>query len=266
MELERPSNSALVRRLREAARAKPRSLGFGRDRDEKATPAVVVVAQVKGLDATAAKDAVADGAAAVLFALEGPAGDQVGRDGKAAVSACGDAVAGLAVSGDVDASALTRAGFDFVVLNVEDAPAAVLTAEGLAKVARVGAASQTTGLLRALGELQVDAVLAGRSGGASGLTVLDLMSYRHVVDCMRQPVLVVADESIQAEHLQALRDVGIVGIVLPGVGRVAAFAASAAKVKASRAAGAGGGMSLVPKLGAPPAAEADGDDQDDDDA
>jgi hypothetical protein len=264
MELERPSNSALVRRLREAARGKPRSLGFGRDRDDKPAPAIVLVAQVAGLDPAAARKAVVDGAAAVLFALEGAASDHVGRDGAAAVEACGDAVAGLSVTGAFDAEAVAKAGFDFVVVNVASAPADVLTAEGLAKVARVEEASQTTGLLRALGELQVDAVLAGGTG-AGTLTLLDLMGYRHVVDCMRQPVLMIADGSVQPENLQALRDVGIVGVVLPEPSRLAAFREAAAKVKATRAAGASGAMAVLPRLGTPPAAEADREDEGDDD-
>src|SRR5687768_14128994 len=118
MELERPSKSALVRRLREAARGKPRSLGFGRDRDEQPTPAVVLVAEVAELDAAAARKVVADGAGAVVFALEGAASDHIARDGKAAIAACGEAVAGLSVSGAFDAEAVAKAGFDFVVVNV----------------------------------------------------------------------------------------------------------------------------------------------------
>jgi hypothetical protein len=262
MELERPSNSALVRRLREAARGKPRSLGFGRDRDDKPTPAVVVVAEVRGLDASAARDAVADGAAAVVFVVDGPSREQVSRDGQAAVQACGGAVAGIALGGEIDAVALAEAGFDFVLAGVDEAPIGFVAVEGVAKVARVDASSQT-GLLRALGELPIDAVIAGRVGGAAGLTVLDLMTYRHVVDSMRQAVLVVVDDSIQAEHLQVLRDSGIVGVVLPGRGRVAAFAAAAAKVKATRAAGASSAMAVLPRLG--PAAGGDVEHEDDDD-
>jgi hypothetical protein len=264
MELERPSNSALVRRLREAARGKPRSLGFGRDRDDKPTPAVVVVAEVRGLDASAARDAVADGAAAVVFTVDGPTMEQVSQDGRVAVQACGEAVAGIALAGEVDASGVAAAGFDFVLSAVDEAPIGFVAAEGVAKVARVDAALQT-GLLRALGELPVDAVVAGRVGAASGLTVLDLMTYRHVVDSMRQPVLVVVDDSIQAEHLQVLRDSGIVGVLLPGVGRVAAFAAAAGKVKATRAAGASGAMAVLPRLGTAPGGEVEHDDDDDDD-
>lgn len=266
MELERPSNSALIRLLREAARAKPRSIGFGRDRDQKPTPHVAVIAEVRGLDAAAAKKAVADGAAAVVFALEGASSDQLALDGKAAADGCGDAVPGLSVSGEIDAAAAGRAGFDFVVANVDGAPAGFLTAEGVGRVARVDADAQTTALLRALGELQVDAVVAGRASSRAELSLLDLMGYRHVVDCLRQPVLVAADASIKPIHLQALRDVGVVGVLLSAGADIAAFRDAAAQVKASKAAGASsGGMALLPRIQAGPTADSDKDDDGDDD-
>jgi hypothetical protein len=262
MEIERPTSSALIRRLRDAARARPRSIGFGRDRDGAAGPAVVVVASVRGYDAAAAKKAVADGAAAVLFE-----GGEVGKDAREAAAACGDVAAGVALGQvAVAPSDLERSGFDYVLVDVERAPAAVLAAEGVARVARVADASQSTGLLRALGELQVDAVLAARlRDGSASLTILDLMGFRHVVDCMRQPVLVEADANLQPESLQALRDVGVVGVVVSDLARIGAFASAATTVKATRAAGASGGMAVLPRLSTPRSSGGDGEQEDDDD-
>jgi hypothetical protein len=43
MEIERPPASTLIKRLRDASRAKPRSMGFGRRQDEPAAPAMLLV-------------------------------------------------------------------------------------------------------------------------------------------------------------------------------------------------------------------------------
>jgi len=65
MEIERPPSSALIKRLRDASRARPRSLGFGRREDEAAAPPLVLIARIDGLNASAASQAAATGAAAV---------------------------------------------------------------------------------------------------------------------------------------------------------------------------------------------------------
>src|SRR5207253_2776317 len=148
MEIERPPTSTLIKRLREASRVKPRSMGFGRREDEAAAPAMVLIAEVAGLDARAARAAAASGAAAVAFAVTGS---------ETAALAAGDDAA-----------------------------------------------------------LQ-EAVLAGRArpgSGSAGLTVFDLMAYKLVVESVRQPVLVVADDAIRPDDLQALRDVGVDGLIL----------------------------------------------------
>jgi hypothetical protein len=277
MDLERPSTSALIRRLREAARAKERSIGFARERGAEAPAApVVLLAEVSGLDGVAASRAVAAGAASVLFALDPEVAGRLAREPASAakaIEACGEAVAGVTVAaaawglgGLTDG--LSKAGFDYVVADVDGAPATLLTTEGIARVARVEEAAQTTGLLRALGDLPVDAVLAGRPRPAlagTGLSLLDLMSYRHVIECLRQPVVVVADESVRPADLQALRDLGVVGVLVP-VANGAALAPlreAIASVKAGRAAGTGGPAVTLPRLAPDQSGESEGDDDDD---
>ncbi|HEV8637661.1 MAG TPA: hypothetical protein VG370_25865 [Chloroflexota bacterium] len=277
MDLERPSTSALVRRLREAARAKERSIGFARERETEPSPAaVVLLAEVGGLDPAAAGRAVAAGAASVLFAVDAEAASRLARDGgaaKTAIDACGKAVAGVAVVAEAWtlsglADGLARAGFDYVVADVDGAPAWLLTTEGLACVARVEETAQTTGLLRALGDLQIDAILAGRTKpalAATGLSLLDLMSYRHVIECVRQPVMIAADASVEPEDIQALRDLGVVGIMVPGANadRLAAFGGAIANVKAGRVAGTGGPAVVLPRVAIGQGREAEEEEEDD---
>src|SRR5262245_61365352 len=108
MEIDRPPTSTLIKRLRDASRARPRSMGFGRREDEAAAPAMVLIARVAGLDAAAARAAADDGAAAIAFALTGPeAAALAGGQSDAlqpAVEACGEAAPGL-LFGDAPVSA-----------------------------------------------------------------------------------------------------------------------------------------------------------------
>src|SRR5919199_2228552 len=108
MEIERPPTSALIKRLRDASRAKPRSMGFGRREEEAAAPAMVLVAQVNGLDDRAARAAAGAGAGAIAFALTEAeaAGIAAGESAalREAVAACGDAAPGL-LFGEAPASA-----------------------------------------------------------------------------------------------------------------------------------------------------------------
>jgi hypothetical protein len=280
MELERSPTSALIKRLRDASRAKPRSLGFGRREDAPAATAMVLIAQVAGLDPSAASAATAAGAAAVAFAVTGQEASAIaaGETGRLreAVGACGDAVAGLLFEGDLPVPADLAArveglGLDFAICTVERAPAALLGQESLALVARVDDYGERPAFLRALGELKADAVLAGPAqptAGHAALTVFDLMGYKLVVESVRQPVLVVADAAIRPEDLQTLRDVGVDGLVV-AAGDAAAlgqYRDAIAKVKITRRATASAnGGPLLPRLSPTGGGSSDdGGDEDDD--
>jgi hypothetical protein len=275
MEIERAPSSALIKRLREAGRAKPRRLGFARRDDDRAAPSIVLIAEVAGLDPEGARAATAAGAAAIAFVLDRPAVAALARGDTpalvAAIEACGDAIAGLTFSADtmVPADLVERAGdADFAIAAVERAPAALLRAEKLALVAQVEASIDRPALLRAVGELKVDAVLALPRGGSqhgAGLSLLDLMAYKLATDSARQPVLALADSSIRPEDLQPLRDVGVDGVVLPAGARIRAFADAAARVKVTRRASpAGDAAPFIPRTTArASAAERSDDDEDD---
>src|SRR5207253_365988 len=79
-----------------------------------------------------------------------------------AVRACGDAVAGLLFTGEAEIRAdlpdqLADSGIDFLIAPVQRTPASLLTHESLAKVPLVDA-SQPAALIRAIGDMDVDAL------------------------------------------------------------------------------------------------------------
>jgi hypothetical protein len=285
MELERPAKSALIKLLRGAGRAKPRSLGFGRGRDEdKPAAAMVLVAQVDGLDAAAAKAAIAAGAAAVAFTVGPEAVGGLAEGSSAlreAIQACGEAVPGLVFGPDAELTGdmperFAAAKVDFVVAPVQRTPAAFLTAESIAKVPSVDA-SQPAALIRALGDMDVDALCVSpprRRRNAAELTVYDMMHYKGVAELARPPIMVLAEQAIHPGDLQALRDVGVDGIVLPvaklgddAAERITAFRDAIAKVKVQRKrSGADdGGNVFLPRVGPATTASADEGDEEDDD-
>lgn len=266
-----------MKRLRDTSRARPRSLGFGRRDEEKRTLAMVLVAQVDGLDARAAAAAVGGGASAVAFVLEASEAASLARgqtnELDHATAACGDAVPGLLLAGEWPlptelAAQIQARKVDFVIVRTQRAPASLVGSGETALVVQVDDPVERPALLRGLGELKVDAVLAGPPQPGSDhreLTVYDLMVYKLVVESVRQPVLVAVDRAIRPEDLQALRDVGVDGIVMPPGTELARYAEAIAKLKIKpRGAGrASDGMALLPRAIAT-AASAESEDEDDD--
>ncbi len=282
MELERPATSALIRLLREAGRAKPRSIGFGRDREDgKQALPMVLVAELPGLDPEAAAAAVKAGAMAVSFAVDAATASTLGSGAvlDAAVKACGEAAPGRSFAPDaaigVDLPEIVaQAGIDFLVAPVQRAPASLLTTERLAKIPLVDA-SQPAALIRAIGDMDVDALCVApprRRRNAADLTVYDLMHYRGVAELARPPIMVVAEQAIRGADLQALRDVGVDGIVVP-LRKFESTAAAAAElesmktaigtVRITRKSDRARGDVLLPRVAAS-AVPAAGDDDDDD--
>lgn len=279
MEPEKPATSTLIKLLRAAGRARPRTMGFGRDRDDEKQPAaIVLVAQVDGLDAAAARSAVAAGAAAVAFAITAADVDDANQLA-VAVSACGDAAPGVVFGPDAELSPelparLTRARVDFIIAPIQRAPASLLIEEKIARIPAIEA-SQPAALVRALGDMDVDALCVSpprRRGSAGELTLYDLMHYRGVAELARPPILVLAEQSIPPRDLQALRDVGVDGLVLPlsksvpdAVARLGAYrdAIGSVRIQRRRAARDDGGTVFLPRVAAP--AMSGGDEDEDDD-
>jgi hypothetical protein len=77
--------------------------------------------------------------------------------------------------------------------------------------------------------------------------------------------LIIADEAIRPDDLQALRDVGVDGLIV-SADAVAGYREAVAKVKVTRrAAPSGDGGAVLPRLSRASSASEDGDDDDEDD-
>lgn len=107
---------------------------------------------------------------------------------------------------------LGEGGADFIVFPAASVSSAVLE-ENLGKVVEVEA-SLDAGLLKAIDDLPVDAVLI--AGEKPSLTWQDLMLFRRGANILTKPLLVVVSPDVTASELQALCQAGVAGVVVGG--------------------------------------------------
>ena len=109
---------------------------------------------------------------------------------------------------------ITRAGYDFVVFPAGDTPLAMLQNDEVGKILEVEA-SLGEGLLRAVNELPVDAVLiAGEQREGHFLTWQHLMLFQRFADLLTKPLLVSVPSNVTAGELQALWAAGADSVVV----------------------------------------------------
>jgi hypothetical protein len=117
---------------------------------------------------------------------------------------------------------MAKVGCDFVIFPAANTPLALLQNDEMGKILEVES-SLNEGLLRAVNELPVDAVLvAGEQEGEYFLTWHHLMLFQRFADLLTKPLLVSIPPNVTANELQVLWEVGVDGAVIEvGVGQPA---------------------------------------------
>ena len=117
---------------------------------------------------------------------------------------------------------IVEVGCDFVVFPAANTALAILQDDELGKILQVEA-SVGEGLLRAVDELPVDAVLInGEQEGEYFLTWHHLMLFQRFADLLTKPLLVCIPSNVTANELQALGEAGVDGVIVEvGVGQPA---------------------------------------------
>jgi hypothetical protein len=174
---------------------------------------------------TAAINAGADG-----LVLQVPAASVVG-DGTGSLAAekdalkkvgevAGEAPWGLSIDGPgavrLDFDNLSELGADFVIAPAAVAPASLLTVSGLGRIVAIER-DFSPFLVRALNELPADAVVVSHldaTPSPGGLSILDVMRYREVVDLLKQSVIANTQGQLKPEDVPALREAGVRGLLL----------------------------------------------------
>jgi hypothetical protein len=109
-------------------------------------------------------------------------------------------------------------GFDFLVFDADAAPASVLLEED-AGLVMSPPADLSDSLLQALQWLPLDALLVRWEGA---VTVRRLLELQRLSGFSRKPLLLVVNDEPQATDLEALREAGVIGIVVDFAGTGAA--------------------------------------------
>lgn len=120
----------------------------------------------------------------------------------------------LGHNGDKQASAFIEAGCDFVVIPAAGRIATTPQEERVGRILEIDS-SMDDGLLRAVNELPVDAVLVTDTfEGGDSLVWHQLMIYQHLARLISKPLIVTIPADVNGEELKALWEAGVEGAVV----------------------------------------------------
>ena len=202
--------SQLIDKLNQVVRVVPQSMGFGAKRPVPTKPKPLLIARLARSDAARLADytAIAD---AVLFTGSGPGAKATEKPVRPSPGVpWGTWLEDIRGEKTVPMAA---AGGDFVVFPAEMALAAAVP-DKAGKILRVEP-SINEGLLRAINELPVDAVLlADAEEEKRRVTWHHLMLFQRLADLLSKPVLVSLPANVTESELQSLWKTGVDGIVV----------------------------------------------------
>lgn len=203
------SMSKLSDRIKRAGRASsaPAPMGFNVSTVRRAEATMLTVVRIA--DAGKIGEAVAKGADVVIVE-KADAGKIQKEAGKTSGASIGAPING---GGKKEAVSLREAGADFLLLDIEGTLAEALIEEKVGFVLPVGLDADEIEL-RLLGDMPLDALLVPGIDGR--LTLRDAMRLRRVAGLARTPLMMPVDPGIEEAALQALRDCGVVGVVVDG--------------------------------------------------
>lgn len=203
--------SRLIDGLKKLTQTAPQPMGFRTSRSVATPPTILIIARVKlNGDSAPVKDVV--GADGILLHA-----DEAGLTAKnlqKLVKPLKDTPWGVYLDeSEAEAAALMEAGCDFLVISPASRILAVPQDEKTGKILQVES-SMDDGLLRAVNDLPVDAVLLTDTSDDGGTLVWhQLMIFRHLAAFISKPLLVPVPDAISEVELKALWDAGIDGVV-----------------------------------------------------
>ena len=242
--------SRFIDELNRVAKAAPQPMGF------KAAPLVPEeprIQLVAGLAQTADVNRLADGADAVLLRLS-----------KATLTA--KALQNIAAAlpetpwgvwtedtGDKKLEALDAAGGDFAVFPTTCQFSAATPDDKAGRILQVES-SLSEGLLRAVNDLPVDAVLADITYEADSIAWHHLMHFQRLANLLAKPLLTTVPPSVTADELKTLWEAGVDGVVVTvgagqPAGRLRELRQSIGELKFPPSRKRGKSEALLPHLG-----------------
>ena len=205
--------SRFIDKLNQVSRVVPQSMGFGRAQPASEKPRILLIARLTEASIGGLADYVV-GADAELFHI--PKLSPEAKTLKEISQAILDIPWGgwLRNIDQEEIKQITKAGCDFVVFPAANTPLALLQNNELGKILEVES-SLSEGLLRAVNELPIDAVLiTTEQEGEYFLTWHHLMLFQRFADLLTKPLLVSIPSNVTANELQALWEAGVEGVII----------------------------------------------------
>ena len=212
--------SKFIDRLKQVSQAGPQPMGFRTEQTVSARPRIQLVASVTEGDIDNLVDYVTGADAAMLCISRIDSGTKIlEKISKAVPEIPWGGWLGGAAKGT---KRLAKVGCDFVVFPTTSTALATLKDDEMGKIIQVET-SLSEGLLRAVNELPVDAVLIDpEQEGKGSLTWYHLMLFQRFATLLTQPLLVKIPSKMTANELQALWEAGVDGVVVEtGAGKPA---------------------------------------------
>ena len=205
--------SRFIDKLNRVARVVPQSMGFGRAQLVSEKPKILLIASLAQASVGGWADHVVGADAGLLHIPKlSSAAKTLGE--------MSQAVPDIPWGGwlrNVDRGGIkqmVKAGCDFVVFPAANTPLAPLQNDEIGKILEIES-SLGEGLLRAINELSVDAVLiAGEQDEEHFLTWHHLMLFQRFADLLTKPLLASIPPNVTANELQALWEAGVDGVVI----------------------------------------------------
>jgi hypothetical protein len=204
--------SRLIDEFQKASRAVAPAMGFRTARSTAPAPKMLLIAGL-GPEAIKGPAGNLDGAHAALIRFTGAA--PTAKTSQQMADSLPDILWGFSLEDDdgKKATALIKAGADFMVFPAASCLSAIPGDEKLGKILQVEA-SMDNGLLRAINDLPVHAVLvADTFEGGDSLVWHQLMIYQHLANFISKPLIVPAPASLTETEVKVLWDTGVDGII-----------------------------------------------------
>jgi hypothetical protein len=205
--------SRLIDKFHEASKVAAPPMGFRTARPAAAAPKILLIASLEA--GTVEKQAdYLDAADAVLVRFTGTT--LTVKAVQKIAAALPDIPWGLYLADDdAKKGAVMEAGADFILFPIDSQVADTPKDDKTGKILQVES-SMDDGLLRAVSDLPVDAVLAvdAFEGNGPALVWHQMMIFQHLANLISKPLIVPAPAGINEKELKALWDAGVDGIMV----------------------------------------------------
>ncbi len=206
--------SRFIDRLNRISQASPQSIGFKTKQPASPKPKIQLVASLAQENVESLVDYVAGADAGLLRISKLSSGTKTLQKMSQAVSDIPWGVWLPESGGQGEIKEILKVGCDFLVFPATSTPTTILDSDEVGKILEVEA-SISEGLLRAINELPVDAVLiASEQREGYSLTWQHLMLFQRSASLLAKPLLVSVPSNVTASELQALWGAGVDGVIV----------------------------------------------------